>query len=460
MPPRGRRKRNSDEVAASQEPSEASSAFTEYALPFFDTTFSTHRVSPLYVGEKPLDEHRFSALAKRLRDLLVGDVVRGVEVGLDGGDGVMARAGALEAVDLGWSSLGSILGIRPERPASRDLGSDVGAAPGSPWDEEPADRRLRSASGRQALHISIRYESALCTALLVPQLEAVHDRGLGDGPTGDEVHGADMFQQVPPSRFHGDKAADPNHFRNLPLLLLRMPTPLKSIIVDFLSSTFDCRISPLRLGTQTLLTNLERWITVSKQIRGSAASRDVVITLGFVLPTPLTPGPETAEPQTADLGLRSLDVIILPSDLHRFRDEGTKAQAPNTALLPKRKFTEGQLAAKRRKVEGDMLEEGWNWRRKASVAAESSAGVRALHAFTEGLGSYLDEHLALNLFDAGTRITKVACGGFVMSESRLKLFSASEKALGGASEHPASAAPTRAVVDCLSDLLDRATARL
>lgn len=469
MPPRGRRKRTSDAGPSSEDPSEVSSAFTEYDLPFFNTTFSTHRVSPLYVGEKPLDQHRFAALAKQLRDLLVGDVVRGVEVGLDGGGSVMARAGALEAVDLGWSSLGSILDIRPEmmhdtvgvdgRPVSRDLGSGFWRAPLSPSDDGSADRQLSSASGRQALHISIRYESALCTALLVPQLEAEHGRRLGDEPTGD-VPGADMFQQVPPTDIHSDKAVDPNHFRNLPLLLLRMPTPLRSVIVDFLSSTFDCRISPLRLGTQTLLTNLERWITVSKLMRGSAASRDVVITLGFALPVPLPSDPGTAEPRTGDLGLKSVDVIISPSDLHRFRDEGTKLQEPNAALVSEHKFPLGELAAKRRKVEGGMLEEGWGWRHKVSAGTESSAGKMASHAFTEALGRYLDEHLALNLFDPRTRITKVACGGFVMSESRLKLFSASDKGLGGVPEYPTSITHTRAVIDCLGDLLGRTAARL
>lgn len=398
----------------SQEPSEISSNFSE-AVAFFDTTFSTHRVSPLYVGSKSLTQERFSALAKQLRDLLVGDVVRGVEVGLDGDGGVMARAGALEAVELGWTSLGSVLGIGQEilGGADREEG-------------ESLNRRLNSVSNRQALHISIRYESALCTALLVPLLDEEDELSLG-GPDSD-------------------KPVDPSHFLNLHLLLFRMPTPLRSVIVDFLSTTFDCRISPLRLDTQTLLRNLERWITVSKLMHGSAASKDVVITLGFSLSVPVAPDLETDGPQSADLGLKSIEVIISPSELQRFRHEGTKRRTPGAAGKPKRGFASAEHAVKRRRVDGNKLEGDWDWRFKTT----GSSSVATLYPFTEALGTYFDEHLALNLFDSRTRITKVACGGFVMSETRLKLFSPSEN----------DAPHIQAVVDCVGDMLDRAMARL
>ncbi|OIW32307.1 hypothetical protein CONLIGDRAFT_554224, partial [Coniochaeta ligniaria NRRL 30616] len=424
---------------------EISSDSPEPGPPFFNTTFSTHRVSPLYVGAEPLNQDRFSALAKRLRDLLVGDVVRGVEVGLDGDGGVMARAGALEAVDLGWSSLASVLGIDREimdsingeegRPASRDLGSDIGVAPDPVWDGGVTSRRLRSVSSRQALHISIRYEGALCTALLVPVLGGEEDTGLGDD-LEEGVDGAGIFLPVPPNGLDSNTPVNPGHFCNLPLLLFRMPTPLRSIIVDFLSSTFDCRISPLRLGTRTLLTNLERWITVSKLMSGSAASKDVVITLGFSLPVSASPYPETDEPRTADLGLKSIDVIISPSELHRFRDEGTKHKPPDAAGKSKRQVDWTEHAVKRRRVDANLLEEDWDWRYKMRVDTNPSGSIAAPYPFTEALGTYFDEHLALNLFDSKTKITKVACGGFVMSESRMKLFSPPERELGGAAWHP------------------------
>ncbi|KAH8912704.1 hypothetical protein BR93DRAFT_942496 [Coniochaeta sp. PMI_546] len=466
MSPRGRRERNSNGDPGSQGPSDISSDFPESGYTLFDTTFSTYRVSPLHLGVKPLDQERLGALAKRLRDLLVGDVVRGVEVGLASDGGVMGRAGALEAVHLSWSSLGSVLGIGREtmdgvdgdggRPVSRDLGSEIGAAY-PVWDGGAATRRLRSVSNRQALHISIRYEGAYCTALLIPMLDEEEDIGLGDDLVRG-VDGTDFFQLATPDGSGRTKPVNPGHFRNLPLLLFRMPTPLRSVVIDFLSNTFDCRISPLRLGTQTLLANLERWITISKLMSGSAASKDVVITLGFALPSQVTPQSDFNGPRNADLGLKSIDVIISSSDLVRFCDEGTKRKPPDAAGKSKPESTRAEHTVKRRKVDRDVLEEDWDWRYKPRLDTNSPDSIATPYPFTEALGTYFDEHLALNLFDSRTRITKVACAGFVLSEARLKLFSPLEK-LGDAAGRPVLAPHIQAVIDCLDGLLERATAR-
>jgi hypothetical protein len=239
-----------------------------------------------------------------------------------------------------------------------------------------------------------------------------------------------------------------------------MPLPLRSVIIDFLSNTFDCRISPLRLGTQTLLTNLERWIPVSKLMSGSTASKDVVITLEFSLTAPATPHPRIDEPRTADPGLRAIDVIIAPSELRRFRDEGTKRRPPHVTGKSKRRFAWAEHALKRRRVDRNLLEEGWDWRYTMRVDTDSASSMAAPYPITEALGTYFDEHLALNLFDSRTRITKVACGGFVLSENRLKLFSPSERDLGDEAGRHVLATHIQAIVDCLDDLLDRAMARL
>lgn len=408
-----------------------------------------------------MDDDRLSVLAKRLRDLLVGDVVRGVEVGLDGDDGVMARAGALEAINLGWSTLGSVLGIDPEMmrendgPVSRDLGSGIRPTADSMLHDGATDGQLRRVASRQALHISIRYESALCTALLLPQLDEEEDGDLG-GESATDVGRADMIHEEPP---YSDQPATPDHFRNLPLLLFRMPTPLRSVIIDFLSSTFDCRISPLRLGTQTLLTNLERWVAVSKLTGGPAAAKDVVLTLGFSMTISGKPDPKTDGPQTAGLGLKSIDAILSPSELHKFRDVGMRSQPSDTSSRLKRKFVWREDGVKRRKVDAHIIEEGWDWRANMGGQSDPATSRLASFPFTEALGTYFDEHLALNLFDSRTRILRVACGGFVMSESRLKLLSSSEPDSDGGPRRGLSMAQIQAVADCLGDLLDRAMAR-
>jgi hypothetical protein len=453
MPPRGRRKRPSENsrprqsaassLAQTEEPSGLSLESNAELPPFFNTTFSTHRVSPLYIGAEALNRERLSTLSKTLRDLLVGDVVRGVEVGLDGEDSVMARAGALEAIDMGWETVGSILGLDPdtlddigERPVSRDLSSDGPEIPSSA--SGATERRLKAASTRQALHISLRYESARCTALLLPRFD------------GDEDDEADLeddltVNQDEYSLFNSVKNTQPakaRHFRALPLLLLRMPTPLKPVIIDFLSNTFDCRVSPVRLGTKTLVSNLERWIKVADRLNSASASKDVVLTLGFSIPpvtSTETDGSQTTT--TVDLGLKSVDVIISAPDLQDFRERGLKPL--------KRKGAWEDDGRKRGKVDGHLLEEGWEWR-------DRDDGSKVPQPFTEALGAYFDEHLALNLFDSRTRIIKVACGGFVMSEGRLKLF----PPLGDDGERRASTEHMRAVVDCLGDLLDKAMVRL
>jgi hypothetical protein len=343
----------------------------------------------------------------------VGDVVRGVEVGLDGEDRIMARAGALEAIDMGWETVGSVLGLDPRSVDDQTEGLTT--------------RRLKAASRREALHISLRYESALCTALLLPRLDGSEeeDAGLVEGSTDGDL----LF---PASK--GARAAESSHFRALPLLLLRMPTPLKSVITDFLCNAFDCRISPLRLGTKTLVSNLERWISVADRLSSGSTSKDAVLTLGFSIPE-VVDGVQTAD--TVNLGLRSIDVIIPAVDLQDFRNAGLKPT--------KRKGTWENSGSKRRKVDGHLLEDGWEWRGK-------DAGSQVSQPFTEALGAYFDEHLALNLFDSRVRITKVACGGFVMSEGRLKLFPPP----GDDGERVATTEHMRAVVDCLGDLLDKA----
>lgn len=454
MPPRGRRKRPSENshprqsaassLAQTEEPSGLSLESNAELPPFFNTTFSTHRVSPLYIGAEALNRERLSTLSKTLRDLLVGDVVRGVEVGLDGEDSVMARAGALEAIDMGWETVGSILGLDPEtlddigeRPVSRDLSSD-GAPDPSSWARGATERRLKATSTRQTLHISLRYESARCTALLLPRFDGDEDdeADLED----DRIVEGDSDSLFP--AYRRTEPAKARHFRALPLLLLRMPTPLKPVIIDFLSNTFDCRVSPLRLGTRTLVSNLERWIKVADRLNSASATKDVVLTLGFSIP-PVTStesdGSQTTT--TVDLGLKSIDVIISAPDLQNFRETGLKPL--------KRKGAWDDDGRKRRKVDGHLLEEGWEWR-------DRDDGSKVPQPFTEALGAYFDEHLALNLFDSRTRITKVACGGFVMSEGRLKLFPPP----GDDGERRASTEHMRAVVDCLGDLLDKAMVRL
>ena len=282
---------------------QSDSLLSDSTVPFFNTTLFTYRVSPLHLGDNPLTPGRLQVLSQRLRDTVVGDVVRGVEVGLVGDDTSMPRAGVLQFVDVRWVNLGTILGLDPagssSRSPSQDLGSD-GAEPISsakdPGDPAARERVGKIALRRRALLLSLRYENAFYTALLVPPL----------------------VEDTTPLDIQG-KPLNEDRFVTLPLLLLRMPAPLRPIIVDFLSTNFDCRISQLRFGTRTLVTSLESWMATTGLAASESAAKDVVLTLGFSLPAPGMPDSETEEARPGNPGPVSYTHLRAPRDRQKSR---------------------------------------------------------------------------------------------------------------------------------------------
>ncbi|KAK3688909.1 kinetochore complex Sim4 subunit Fta1-domain-containing protein [Podospora appendiculata] len=401
-------------------PSNASSVVA--ATPFYNTTFSTHRVSPLYIGKERLTTERLRTLAQRLRDILVGDVVRGVEVGLgpDGDDPVMGRFGALEAVDMHWVRLASV----------RDLSQDH-----MDVDPSPSAGGHNHLLKQKAIHISLRYEASSCTALLLPSLAQRDDN---DGSENSHLPRNMSFSL-------DAQPANPQHFLTMPLLLLRMPTPLKPIIADFLATSFDCRVSPLRLGTRSLVHSWEAWARLSGLPSRGPLAKDMVLSLGFYLDW--QPADDDEDEQHHHPGLlKSIDVIIPAAELRKFAD----------APPAKRKISwEGDLTKRRKLAGGRPREEGWEWRAARESGAAAAAAVER-QPFTEALGRYVDHHLGLDLFHPGVRVTKVACAGFAMSEGRLKVFGSravDEPARRGA----LSDGQREAVLELVADLVGKAT---
>jgi len=320
--PRPSRPRPTDTPPRERASISSASEPTSVVESFLNTTFSLHRISPLFLGSEPLTSARLSLLASRLRDTLVGDVVRGVEVGLEGDDRTMGSAGALEAVGIEWTPVASI---------------------------------LTTPDNNKALHISLQYENAVCTALAVP--------------------------------LPVESAAD-DRFLPLPLLLLRMPGPLKAVILDFLSTTFDCRVSPLRLQTKDLVNAWEGWIREAGLPTKGPLAKDAVLTLGFDLGqsagslTAISSTAENDESGDEGLGIKAVDIIIPHEDLRRFLRSGQ------------------------------------------ALGANSDGADRP---FTDAVALYVKHHLALDMFHPGIRITRVACGGFVLSTGRLKIFRPSDE---------------------------------
>ncbi|KAM0247424.1 hypothetical protein ACHAP5_004063 [Fusarium lateritium] len=343
----------------------------EAVPPFFNTTFSTHRVSPLHIGKTRLTKQRLQVIASRLRDTLVGDVIRGIQLRLEATDTSIGQVGALKGVRIEWFRASTFLG--------EDISTDGLEAPRGDQSDLPDDQK-------QGLWISIEHENAAYAAILLP--------GFYDSSS---------IRQ----------GEDQSKFLHLPLLLMRMPQQLKSVVADWLAASFDCRVSRVALGTKTILGVWESWIA-SNGINDRGT--DFTITLAFNAPLPTNDSPiatdkdQLQDEETTTPGLRSIDITISAQDLRRFVRAGEKSHAPDHASW------QGD-ARERRRLAGGNTDDGWAWRTKES--SETAP-------FTEALGSYLHHHLAVNLFHPSVHVTQISCAGFVLGQSRLKILMSEE----------------------------------
>ncbi|RCI08994.1 hypothetical protein L249_4995, partial [Ophiocordyceps polyrhachis-furcata BCC 54312] len=330
--------------------------------PLFNTTFSTHSVSPLYVGRQGLTPSRLERLTRRLRDTLVGDVVRGIQIALEATDTPSGQVGALRDVSIRRFQLETILGVGSSQDDEREAG----------------------------IWIDICHEKATYAALLIP------------GSTNGGKSTAACFSKE-------DGEFDESRFLHLPLLLLRMPQSLRTVICEWLSTTFDCRVRRLAVGTRTLVSVMEDWFDVAGV---PSIGPDLVLTLAFNVPL-VPPSSEDADADEATLlldeeGLRVLEVTIASSDLGRFWRYGKAHGAYKRANASRW----GQDASERRRLAGGNVDDGWAWRQDDR---------RPMHALTEALARYLDHHLAFDLFHPGVRVVQISCGAFILAQSRLKL---------------------------------------
>ncbi|KYK61918.1 hypothetical protein DCS_03063 [Drechmeria coniospora] len=342
--------------------------------PVFNTTFSTHRVSPLYVGPGGLTTARLELLAHRLRDTLVGDVVRGIQVAVEASDTPMGQVGTLRSVSIRWF-----------QPSSFVM---AGSAEGF-LDGDDGGNQLPDVE-QKGLSIELRHENASYRAILLPSFSA-----------HSEVRPTPRWAMP-----QGNEAADAGHFVELPLLLLRMPQALKAVLGGWLATTFDCRVSKLVLGTKTLVGVWESWI---KTAGVSSKGPDFVFTLSFhAAPARVAGEDATAE---TEHGLRTLEVTVAPTDLRRFLRAGD-ADGPLNGLDRAASASWAGDGRERRRLAGGNVDDGWAWR---------TLDEAPKHPFTEALARYLDRHLALNLFHPSVRVVQISCGAFVLAQSRLKL---------------------------------------
>lgn len=391
-------------------------------------------------------------------------------MGLDRGadDAAMRRAGALELVSMGWVRLESLLGRyvpreNDEAPEGRDRDSDAG----------PAAQTTPSLGKGRALQISLQYENTECAALLLPGTNSSLRPEDFVSSTQEQTPTSDVSSNSRNSKINGSG----DEFLNLPLLLLRMPAPLKTVVIDFISRSFDCRISSLSLGTQSLVGALERWMGDSRIPTKGPLAKDIVLTLGFYGPTVLRDqkgrravaeensaeeNDGDSQKQTTTVGVKAIDLIVPNPELRRFFRAGELSQSKRHSKLDQSRY--GRQGAddlqdhfgyaKRRKMGGDKDEESWTWRRWETSPSRTATkeGSRS-QPFTEALAEYVREHLALDIFHPAVRVTKIACGGFVLSEGRVKVFGIPPNDNG---EDGMSDRDQRAVWSVVDTLLDRA----
>ena len=254
--------------------------------PLYNTTFTLHRLSPLYTGSKvPLHNARLLPHARRFRDILAGDVLRGVRVGLGPEDDVLARVGALQTVT--WRLL-----VPEER---WDGGGEETQLDGD-------DTTIGLTASRGIL-VTITYEKMIYTAIM---LQPTREVG------GDES----MFMETGGLEQEG--------FQHFPLLLTKMPGSLRETFMEFLASTFDARVSVLHLPGTYLTSAFEKYISdTSISEDGSVLDlsessstlrtviKDVEICIGFDLPSGST-------------SLKTIDIHIAREDFPRIIAKGTK----------------------------------------------------------------------------------------------------------------------------------------
>jgi hypothetical protein len=302
--------------------------------PLYGSTFSLYRTSPLYHGAN----HIFNDLdlhARRLRENLAGDRARSLL--LTDLQPELAGTGSLESCE--WTLLGDEATWERQHEAPDDTATDSTDALG--------------------LRVNLRFERAKYTALLIGE--------------------------------HSKMSSTPG-FTSLPLLLIRMPATLRELFLDFLSTTFDTRVSTMKLRSSFLSSSLEGLLQQAVPdgdedpvLDLESLSKGVGLQLSFPSVTP---------------HLKSLDLVIAKDDIRDFLSRGNNLW---------RQFQTRNRA--------DML---WAARPNSNVTGP----------FTAALSIYLNNHIAMEFENPAVVLSKVALGPFALAgEGKVKVLASSTAAV-------------------------------
>ena len=290
--------------------------------PLYNSTYTTFRVSPLYHGNTrgalsapPLSDRGLEYHAKQLRDILTNKSIRGVDVAQE------YRGYADDLQDCSWSLLGNE----------------------DQWENEQSDSNEPSLNAETArgIYIQLRYQRNTHCALLLRDPN-----------------------QLP---------KDHPQFTTLPLLLLRMPAPVRNVFLNYLQLNFDCNVSTHNL--HSIDASLERFMSTLSRHSASWSHFTTHPSLAQILRHLQI---QLAFPSVAPL-LKNIDITIAAEDIVPFLEQGEIIAAQQSQLQQR--------------------------------------------PFIAALSHYLDKHCGLRLDQAGIQISKVVCGVFALSaDGKVKIF--------------------------------------
>lgn len=276
--------------------------------PLYNRTYSLYRLSPLHHGDTALLADRaLRTHAKRLREQLKGDNVRGVQVDFARAEDA-ARLGPLE--ECSWDLLG-------DEDAWIDRHRLL---------QDPEASQLPPPTEPRGIEVSLEYETQSYNALLLRDPQ---------------------------------NTTAPDGFSSLPLLLVKMPGPVRDVFLQYLRTAFDAHVAPLRLPSTFITGSMETYFRHLSASTSTQSIQDVVRQLSVQL----------AFPSTTTL-LKHIDITIAAADVPGFVARGKHARDK---------------------------------------------------PFTAALSSYLAKHLALDISNPKVQISRVSCNSFHLGTERLKL---------------------------------------
>lgn len=296
--------------------------------PFYDSNFQLYRLSPLYNGPSPILDN-LNLHARKLREALKGDSSLSLNAGTILQAGYGTGFGTLNSC--AWELLGD-----EAQWQSRHQEEDE--------DDEISMVGEVSTKDARGVRIELEYDKAKQHALM-----------LGQPNRKSSISG----------------------FTNLPLLLVSMPVPVREIFFRYLTTTFDCRISQMRLRSSFLSSSLERILArETPDVVDGESLQNLQLQLSCPSVAP---------------SLKNIDISIGKDDLSEFLAHGKKL-----------------------------------WREQSTSTKQSGA---VSGAFTAALSAYLQQHIALSLEHPGVVVSRFTYGPFIVSsDGKIRVLQSSETA--------------------------------